>query len=159
MKKVKKIMNHMSDPILIVLQLKSFQTNQLNLLKKNLKSIDLKSKIHLAKNLSKPFETFCQSSTFILSLSELRFLNKVFPKTISTQEKFLEMHSSGIECLILGGFFQGQTLDCVQLQKLLEFERSKLHILKGLGKYPKFPLLLKKQLSRLQLILKANNGN
>jgi len=42
-------MNHISDPILIVLQLKSFQTNQLNLLKKNLKSIDLNSKIHLAK--------------------------------------------------------------------------------------------------------------
>ena len=152
-------MNHISDPILIVLQLKSFQTNQLNLLKKNLKSIDLNSKIHLAKNLSKPFETFCQSSTFILSLSELRFLNKVFPKTISTQEKFLEMHSSGVECLILGGFFQDQTLDCVQLQKLLEFDRSKLNILAGLGKYPKFPLLLKKQLNRLQLILKANNGN
>ena len=48
-------MNHISDPILIVLQLKSFQTNQLNLLKKNLKSIDLNSKIHLTKNMSKTF--------------------------------------------------------------------------------------------------------
>ena len=159
MRKLKKNMNQLSDPILIVLHLKNFKTNQLNELKSTLKSIDLKSNINLARKIGKPFQNFCHSSTFILSFSELRFLSKIFTRTTSKQQKFLEMESSNVEYIILGGFFQDQVIDCVQLDKLLKFKPSKLNVLGNFGKYRKLNLLLKNQFIRLNFILKANNGN
>lgn len=152
-------MQSFSDPILVVCQLKSFQTNQMNLLKKKLKRIDSHATIQLASQRKTPFSHLCKSSTFVLSLSDFHCLKNVFGNIDTLQSAFVDIQSTGIECLVLGAFFQKQILSLEELMKLGSFETSKLNLLGNLSKMPKLSIFLKQRLSRLPFLLKANNGN
>jgi len=152
-------MNSFSDPILVVCQLKSFQTNQINLLKQKLKGIDAHATIQRASERQTPFSHLCKSSTFIFTFSDLTHVKNVFGEVRHLNTSFVNMHSTGIECLVLGAFFQNQLLSVDELMGLASFESSKLNILGNLLKTVKLPIFLKQRLTRLPFVLKANNGN
>lgn len=152
-------MQSFSDPIIVVCQLKSFQTNQMNLLKKKLKSIDSHAHIQLASQKTTLFARLCKSSTFVLTLSDYKSLNDVFGNMETLPSTFVDLQSTGIECLVLGAFFQNQALSLEEIIKLGSFKARKLNMLRNLSKMPKLPIFLKQRLQRLPFLLKANNGN
>nr|AGR42871.1 hypothetical protein OtMtg00200 [Ostreococcus tauri] len=148
-----------TDPVIIFLQLKSFPVNQLNTLKKRLKALDNTASLRLAQNLTLPLQDFCQSSTFILHLGSLKTLKTVFENVDPQAEKFFDIQVTGLECILLGGFFQDRFVSTTELHKLRTFDPSKVNILGNLTKNLKLPRLLKQRLVRLPMILQANNGN
>jgi hypothetical protein len=153
-------MDYSNDPISVVLQIKTFKTNQLNQFKKFLQHVDPKANVSLIqKKMKLPLHHLCQSSTFMLTCSSLDKLKVLFQHIDLKENKFFVFDFGNLECIVLGGSYQGQVLDFFQIQSLLQFNLSKVNMLGALSKRPKVLRVLKHVLARLIVVLKANNGN
>ena len=154
-------MNYQSDPIFVLLQFKSFQTNQLNLVKAQLKALPGQPVLQLLQPKKLSFlQNYSNSSTFVLRCASVETFQQIFELKHFENATFVPFQKSPLECLVLGGFFQNHFLNVYQLFQLFKFKKSKLNILGNLNKTQKLVYFLKQRLVTLPLLCKkANNGN
>ena len=154
-------MNYQSDPIFVLLQFKSFKTNQLTTVKAQLKTIPDKPVLQLLQPNTYSFlKKYSKSSTFVLKCASVETFQQIFEKKHFENATFAALQQSTLECLVLGGFFQEHFLTVHQLLQLFQFKKSKLNILGNLNKTQKVVSFLKQRLVALPLLCKrANNGN
>ena len=151
-------MKSFEDPILLFLQFKSFQTNQMNDFKAKLSKIDPNASLHIANKFNE-FPYFCQSSTFILTLPKVDYLEQIFVAEELKENVFIELKSTQLECIVVGAIFENKNINLNELKKLFKLNLSSFQILAGLAKTNKLVPFLKSHLTFLPMILKANNGN
>ena len=156
--KKKDHMKSFEDPILLFLQFKSFQTNQMNDFKAKLSKIDPNASLHIANKLNE-FPYFCKSSTFILTLPKVDYLEQIFVAGELKENVFIELKSTQLKCIVVGAIFENKNINLNELKKLFKLNLSSFQILAGLAKTNKLVPFLKSRLTFLPMILKANNGN
>lgn len=156
--KKKDHMKSFGDPILLFLQFKSFQTNQMNDFKAKLSKIDPNASLHLANKFNE-FPYFCKSSTFVLNLPKVSYLEQIFVAEELKENVFIELKSTQLECILVGVIFENKNISLNQLKKLFKLNLCSFQILAALAKTNKLVPFLKSRLTSLPMILKANNGN
>ena len=112
-------MTTFEDPILLFLQFKSFQTNQMNDFKAKLSKIDPNVSLHLANKFSN-FPYFCKSSTFILSLPKVSYLEQIFVDEELKENSFIGLKFTKLECILIGVIFQNKKVNLDEVKKLFK---------------------------------------
>ena len=151
-------MTTFEDPILLFLQFKSFQTNQMNDFKAKLSKIDPNASLHLANKFSN-FPYFCKSSTFILSLPKVSYLEQIFVDEELKENSFIGLKFTQLECILIGVIFQNKKVNLDEVKKLFKLNLSSFQMLTTLAKTNRLVPFLKSHLTFLPILLKANNGN
>jgi hypothetical protein len=107
-------MNYQSDPIFVLLQFKSFQTNQLNLVKAQLKALPGQPVLQLLQPKKLSFlKNYSNSSTFVLRCASVETFQQIFELKHFENATFVSFQKSPLECIVLGGFFSKPFSKCL----------------------------------------------